>query len=260
MGRRVEVTLAGAIAKVVLNEPATLNALGYDMAVELRSCFEELAANETVRVVLLSGAGANFSSGGNLNDALAMSADPQSAKRFMANFNSLMRTVFFFPKPVISAVRGSAAGGALGLLLCTDIIFLARSAKLMQAFIHVALAPDCGTSRLLADRVGFAKAKELTLTGRQVAAEEALRIGLGDALHDDDTVLAAAEEMAALIASRPALAASNAKLLLQRARFDSFDEMLDREASVQCQLLQTEDFREGVAAFREKRRPAFVGR
>jgi 2-(1,2-epoxy-1,2-dihydrophenyl)acetyl-CoA isomerase len=260
MSRCVDVTLAGAIAKVALNDPPTRNALGSDMASQLCSAFAQLASNESVRVVLLSGTGASFSSGGNLNEALSIAGDPQSAARFMENFNALMRTVFFFPKPVISVVRGSAAGGALGLLLCTDIILLARSAKLMQAFIHVALAPDCGTSQLLAGRVGFARAKEMTLTGRQVAAEEALRIGLGDALHDDDGIASAADELAALIAARPPLASSNAKQLMQRARFASFDEVLEMEATVQCQLLQTEDFREGATAFREKRRPTFIGR
>lgn len=256
---RVAIAHDGPVATVTLDDPATRNALGYRMADEVRAAFESLASAAEVRVVLLRGKGGHFSSGGNLNDALAMS-EQNVAMRFMEGFNAMIRTVFALPKPLIGVARGSVAGGGLGLLLCTDLIFLGRSASLTQAFVHVALAPDCGTSHLLAARIGLARAKEMTLTGRKVRAAEALRIGLGDSLYDDDDVLTAAREAAATIASRAPLATSSAKQLMQRPTLASLNESLQAEAAAQCELLQTADFREGVGAFLQKRRPTFVGR
>ncbi len=256
---RVAIAADGPVATVVLDDPATRNALGYRMAGEVRAAFEQLAAAAAVRVVLLRGNGGHFSSGGNLNDALEMSA-PDRAMDFMDGFNAMIRTVFAFPKPVIGVACGAVAGGGLGLLLCSDLIMLGRSASLMQAFVHVALAPDCGTSHLLAARIGTARAKDMTLTGRKVGAEEAVRIGLGDSLHDDDAALTAAQQLAAEIASRAPSATSAAKRLMQHSMLASLDAALAAEAATQCELLQTADFREGVRAFREKRRPAFVGR
>lgn len=259
MVAQVTIAYDGPVATLTLDDAATLNALGYALAGELRSAFERLAAATGIHAVILRGNGNHFSSGGNLNDALSMS-DPPSAVRFMDGFNSLIRTACAFPKPLIGVARGSVAGGGLGLLLCSDVILLGRSATLMQAFVHVALAPDCGTSHLLAARVGPGAAKEMTLTGRKVGAEEALRLGLADGLHEDDEVLAAAQTLAASIAARAPLATSAAKQLLQRSLLRSLDAALDAEAAAQCRLLQTADFREGVAAFQEKRRPVFVGR
>lgn len=246
----VDIAIDAAVATVTLNDPPALNAIGFEMAQELRAAFDRLAGNEAVHVVLLRGAGANFSAGGNLRDALRITQEEeQGAVRFMAGFNALIRTVFNFPKPIVGMAHGSAAGGALGLLLCADIVLLGRSARLMQAFIHVALAPDCGTSTLLARRVGIGKAKELTLTGRQVLAEEALQLGLGDALHDDDDLHAQALQLARVIASRSPTATAQSKCLLQRAQLMSLDDALDLEAEVQVALLQREDFRERATAF-----------
>jgi 2-(1,2-epoxy-1,2-dihydrophenyl)acetyl-CoA isomerase len=259
MVARVLLERAGALATLTLDDPATRNALGYRMAGEVRAAFEQLAAAQEVRVVLLCGNGGHFSSGGNLNDALEMS-EPRSASRFMEGFNAMIRTVFAFPKPVIGVARGAVAGGGLGLLLCSDVILLGRSASLMQAFVHVALAPDCGTSHLLAARIGSAAAKHMTFTGRKVDAEEALRIGLGDALHDDDRLLEQAQQLAATLAARAPLAMAAAKRLLQRSAIAALNDALEAEGAEQCELLQTADFREGVQAFRQKRAAAFVGR
>lgn len=246
----VESASGSRVATLILSDPEALNAIGFDMARELDAAFRDLAADDAVHVVLLRGAGNNFSSGGNLRDALRISQEGEpGAVRFMAAFNSLIRTVYNFPKPVVSMVQGAAAGGALGLLLCTDIVLLGRSARFSQAFVHVALAPDCGTSTLLARRVGIGRAKELTLTGRQVQAEEALRIGLGDALYDDADLHTQGMQLAQLIAAKSAAATSQAKQLMQRAQFLDLDEMLDLEADAQIGLLQGSDFRERVMAF-----------
>lgn len=259
MVARVAISSDGPVATVTLDDPTTRNALGYHMAGEVRAAFEQLAAMSAIRVVLMRGNGGHFSSGGNLNDALEMSA-AGSALRFMEGFNAMIRTVFAFPKPVIGVACGSVAGGGLGLLLCSDLILLGRSASLMQAFVHVALAPDCGTSHLLAARIGPSAAKEMTFTGRKVGAEEALRSGLGDSLHADDQVLAAAQDLAAAIASRAPLAIAAAKRLMRHSTLAVLNEALEAEAAAQCELLQTADFREGVQAFREKRPASFAGR
>jgi len=260
MSNLVEIRRSGPVGSLVLNDPGTVNSLSLQMTCALRAAFAELAGDDGIRVVLLEGAGQNFSAGGNLNDALACAREgPRGAARFMASFNALIRAAFYFPKPMIGVVRGTAAGGALGLLLCSDIILLAHGARIMQAFIHVALAPDCGTSTLLARRVGVGRAKELTLTGRQVSAEEACRIGLADELHADDRLGPQAMRLAETIASKSPLAVTHTKQLMQRAQFAVFEDALELEGSAQALLMQSSDFREGVAAFREKRRAVFTG-
>lgn len=261
MKELVVTTIAEGIAFVNLNDPEALNAVGIEMGNALTEAFQGLERNDEVRAVILSGHGRIFSAGGHLKDALASaSLGPSGAAAFMAGYNRLVRTIFYFPKPIISTIRGMAAGGALGIVLCTDFIMLAADARLMQAFIHIGLAPDCGTSVLLAHRVGIGRAKELTLTGRQVGAEEALRIGLADAVYETAELEEQAKAMATLIASKPPLAVSQSKLLMQQAQFSSLHEALDQEAAIQAMLMQSCDFAEGANAFLERRTPKFIGR
>jgi 2-(1,2-epoxy-1,2-dihydrophenyl)acetyl-CoA isomerase len=259
MSGLVRSSVKDGVARVELDDPDRLNAIGVDMARELTAVFDDLTDRDDVRVVLLTGRGAHFSAGGNLRDALAASTSVVGRAAFMAGFNALIRSVFHCPKPVVSLVRGTGAGGALSLILSTDIVLLARSARLMQAFIHVGLAPDCGTACLLERRVGPGRARELTLTGRTVGAEEALAMGLGDFLYDEETIEAEADRLVAILAAKAPLAVRETKVLMQRAAFTTLDQALDLEAVAQEALMATRDFAEGAAAFVEKRRPVFTG-
>lgn len=260
MKRHVQIRREGPLASIVLDDSGTLNSMSLQMTHELRLAFAALAEEEAIRVVLLEGAGGNFSAGGNLGDAAACALEgPGGAARFMTGFNALLRAAYYFPKPLIGVVRGSAAGGAVGLLLCADIILVARTSCISLAFINIGLAPDCGTSLLLARRIGIGRAKELALTGRRIDGEEASRMGLADGIHAEDELGPQATRLAQSIAVKPPLAVMQSKQLVQRAQSLSFDEALDMEAAAQALLMQTADFREGVAAFLEKRRAAFTG-
>lgn len=253
MTQYLQVDTEAGVARVTLCDPASLNALNPGMAAELTAAFRGFAADGDVRAVVLAGSGKHFSAGGNLHAARQASGSQAAADGFMAAFNDMILAVWECPVPVIAAARGSVAGGALGLMLCADTVILGLGARLLQAFIHIGLAPDCGTSVLLAQRVGAARAADLSYTGRTVNATEAVAMGLGEYLLPDDAIEAAALNMARSIAGKSAVAIRQAKALLRAPKAAELRDALAQEGRVQSVLLQTDGFRQRVDAFIQKK-------
>ena len=257
----VDLTLEGAVAKVVLNRPEKLNALSGDMRESLCDHFARLRFDDTVRVVIVTGAGRGFCSGADVDRMAERHHDLRGGReRLQQGGHTFIRALHAIEKPVIAAVRGPAVGIGWSIALACDLVVASQTARFSQIFRRIGLAPDGGAIWFLTRRLGMAKAKELVFTARFVEAAEALSLGLVNYVVDDEELMAKAEELAADLAAAPTFALGLAKKLFHAAVGPSLEDYLEIESLVQPQLHMTADNAEGVAAFRDKRPPKFVGR
>jgi 2-(1,2-epoxy-1,2-dihydrophenyl)acetyl-CoA isomerase len=257
----VDLEIDGAVATVVLNRPEKLNALTLEMRQSLCDIFQRLRFDDAVRAVIVTGAGRGFCSGA---DVERMGTTPEDLRagrqRMQQGAHTFLRTLHAIEKPVVAAVRGPAVGIGWSIALACDIVVAAKSARFSQIFRRIGLAPDGGAIWFLTRRIGMAKAKELVFSARFVEAEEALALGLVNHVVDEDELMPKATSLAADFAAGPTFALGLAKKLFHAAVAPSLDDYLDLESLVQPQLHHTLDNAEGVAAFREKRPPKFIGR
>jgi len=243
--------------KITLNRPDRLNSLNVDLHLALRAALD--AARQS-RAVLITGAGRGFCAGQDLGERNPDSGDwpPDLGAMLRDYFNPLIRQVSALPVPVVCAVNGVAAGAGASLALACDIVLAARSAKFIQAFSKIGLAPDAGGSWLLPARIGQARAMALALTGAPVTAEQAADWGMIWQCHDDAALMPAAEALVSQLAAGPTAAYAATKSLVQDAAANSLSEQLDAEAAAQQALGRSADYAEGVRAFLAKR-PARFG-
>jgi enoyl-CoA hydratase len=234
-----------------------MNALDRPTLEELRDRLQELADDEEARVVVLTGAGEKaFVAGADIKYMSGLSVEEATEWGELGHRSAeLLETM---PKPTIAAIDGFALGGGCELALACDLRYAGSSAKLGQPEINLGIVPGWGGTQRLARVCGLGIAKELILTGRVVDAEEALRLGLVNGIRDP--VLVKAREVAALLASKSALALAAAKRALNHALQGDHVENLRREAEEFGRLFASEDAKEGLMAFAEKREPKFVGR
>ena len=257
----VDLTVEGAVAKIVLNRPDKLNALDVEMRESLCDYFSRLRYDDAVRVVIVTGAGRGFCSGADVDRMGAQHHDLRADReRLQKGGHTFIRALHAIEKPTIAAVRGPAVGIGWSIALACDLVVASQTARFSQIFRRIGLAPDGGAIWFLTRRLGMAKAKELVFTARFVEAEEALALGLVNYVVEDGQLMTKAEELAADLAAGPTFALGLAKKLFHAAVGPSLDDYLDIESLVQPQLHMTEDNAEGVAAFREKRPPKFIGR
>lgn len=255
----VELIVEGAVAKIVLNRPEKLNALSWDMRQQLRQHLEQVRFDDAVRAIIITGEGRGFCSGADVG-GMQRGGLRAEREKLQQGSHTYMRVLHAIEKPVIAAVRGPAVGIGWSIALGCDLVVASETAKFAQIFRRLGLAPDGGAVWLLSRRIGMARAKELVFTARFVEAQEALSLGLVNYVVPDGELMAKAEALAADLASGPTFAFGLGKKLFHMASGCSYEEFLDYEAFVQPQLDNTEDHREGVAAFREKRAPNFKGR
>lgn len=249
----------GAVATITLNRPDVLNALDATLTRALLGAVRCAGADESVRAVIVTGAGRGFSSGADLASVSPALAD-DLGRLLRENYHPLILALRGMPKPVICAVNGPAAGAGMSIALAGDIVLAARSAYFTQAFAKIGLVPDAGSTWMLPRRVGESRARALALLGERLDAEAARRAGLVWEVHDDEALLPAAHRLAAQLAERPTRALALIKEAFDGTMERSLEEQLEREASLQTLAGRTEDFREGVAAFLERRAPRFRGR
>ncbi|MBX5475450.1 MAG: enoyl-CoA hydratase/isomerase family protein [Thermoleophilia bacterium] len=248
----VALTREGAVAVVTIDRPEALNALDVATLTELRDRLAELAEDAGARAIVLTGAGGKaFVAGADIKYMSGL--DPQEAKAWGALGHEATRLLETMPKPTIAAIDGFALGGGCELALACDLRYASSSAKLGQPEINLGIVPGWGGTQRLARVCGIGVAKELIYTGRTVDAEEALRIGLVNAVADP--VLQRALETAAALAEKAPLALALAKRLVNLS-----PSALDVEAEEFGALFASEDAKEGLAAFVEKRAPRFTGR
>jgi 2-(1,2-epoxy-1,2-dihydrophenyl)acetyl-CoA isomerase len=248
---------AGAVATVTLDRPDALNAQTRASRRALARELRALSADAGVRCVVLTGAGRAFCAGQDLREEDALDDVDQTIRE---TYVPIVEALVGMPKPVIAAINGAAAGAGLSFALACDIRLMSEEAVLMMAFSNIGLVPDSGGSWFLARTVGYARAFELAASGRRVAADEALALGLVQRVLPAGEVLAAAQELAAGLAARPTLALAWTKRLLRAAEGGELGETMELEAQLQAAAVRTHDHAEGVAAFLEKRPARFDGR
>ncbi|WP_174803071.1 enoyl-CoA hydratase/isomerase family protein [Martelella limonii] len=238
---------------ITLNEPERRNPIGHAARKALLAVLSDAAGDDAVRAVVLTGAGGHFSAGGDIRDQGERSLGVHR-ERF-AVIGDMITRMARFPKPLVAAVEGFAAGGGFALALACPTIVAARDARFVASFTKIALMPDMGLLSTLPARIGKAKARQLILSNRVVSGEEAERIGLVDQLTDPGDVLAAASALALAEASGPAMPR---QFVLDWFARD-LAEALEYEQALQPILINSADAAEGRAAFAEKRTPRFRG-
>jgi enoyl-CoA hydratase/carnithine racemase len=245
----------GAVAVVTLNRPDKRNAIDIPLRLALADAIEAADRDASVRAVVLTGAGNTFCSGGDISTMERMA--PQEALERAQLAQRVIRAIWGTDKPVIAAVEGSAFGAGTALAAACDRVVAARDARFATTFTAVGLAGDMGAYVSLPTRVGVARARQMLMLPKPIPAEEALNIGLVDALAEPGETLDAALQDASRLAAAPAEALAVIKSLLAAAPGLSPFNVLDREAAHQAALFGSDDFAEGIAAFREKRRAVF---
>ena len=248
------------IGTITLNRPERLNAITFEVYHELTDFLAELRDEKDVRVVIITGAGRAFCSGGDVIDIIGelQGRDAEGLLEFTRLTCDLIRNMRALPKPIIASLNGTTAGAGACIALASDIRIAAEEAKIAFIFVKVGLAgTDMGATYLLPRVVGLAKATELLMTGDFVEASEAERIGLYNRVVPRDELDRATQEFAEKLASGPALGIAKTKEMLNRELHMSFESALEAEAVAQALCMQTPDFKEAHAAFIEKRPAKF---
>lgn len=254
----LSVTRKDGIATVMLNRADKLNALSGEMYHELADTFASLNGDVEVRAVILTGAGRAFCAGG---DVTSMgSYDVVSGRKRSKGHHRMILNLHHLEKPVIAAIRGPAAGIGASLALACDLIVASETAYLLMAFKNVGIPPDGGAIYFLTQQLGLSRAKELVYSARKLPAAEARDMGLISQVVPDDQLESAAGTLAAEIAGSATYALTLAKRLFQSMYTPTLEQLLEMEILAVGGARMTHDHAEGIAAFKEKRKPRFTGK
>jgi 2-(1,2-epoxy-1,2-dihydrophenyl)acetyl-CoA isomerase len=257
----VDLTIDGPAARILLNRPEALNAWNEQFGLDLNDAVTTVADDDSIRAVLITGAGRGFSSGADLKEQRGADDGgmPDLSARLKEVYHPIITGLREMPKPVVAAVNGPAVGIGCSLALAADLIVAAESAYLLLAFVNIGLVPDGGSTAFLPARVGYARAAEMAMLGERVSAEKALDWGLVNRVVPDDELEAVAGELLERLANGPTRSYAGAKKLLNRRMYADLAGQLDAEAETQKEQGGSKDFVEGVLAFVEKRPPNFTG-
>ena len=252
----------GAAAKIVLNRPDRANAWNSGLSDDLLTVLRELAEDDSIRAVLLTGAGKAFCSGADLKEGAerALAGELDTDAILTRWYHPTVTTIRQMEKPVVTAVNGPAAGAGVSLALAGDLVVAAESAYFTLAFVGIGLVPDGGASLFVPSRIGFARAAEMALLGERVPAAKAADWGLINFAWPDAEFAANADALLRRLADGPTRSYAGSKRELNNWLYDRMAAHLELEASIQRDLGKSADFVEGVTAFLQKRGPKFTGK
>jgi len=250
--------IKNSIAFITLNRPEKFNAFNRQMSLDLQEKLDECEKNISVRCVYLTGAGKGFSSGQDLTEAIDPNG-PEMEQIISEQYNPIIRKIRNLSKPVIAAVNGIAAGAGANVALCCDIIVASESASFIQAFSKIGLIPDCGGTYFLPRLIGLQKSSALMMLGAKILAKEAERIGMIYKYFPDEIFFLEAEKIAVTLSQLPTKALAFTKQALNKSLEQNLEQQLETEDTFQQKAAGTNDFKEGVSAFIQKRKADFKG-
>ena len=255
----IKFEVADGVATITLNRPDVYNALNDAITYELQDALKKVAKDDSIRVLVLTGAGKAFCAGQDLK-AVAGQEKRSFLESLHKRYNPIISAMRSLPKPIICRLNGVAAGAGCSLALACDMIIAAEEATLIEVFINIGLVPDSGSSWFLPRLVGTAKAFELCTMGSKIKASEALQLGLVNRVAKADQLDAVVKEYTDYFSQAPTKSIGLIKRMLAKSATATLDEMLEYEAWCQEIAGTSSDYKEGVTAFLEKRKPAFTGK
>jgi len=248
------------VATITLNRPDSYNAANEQLTADVKAALDLAGASDEVRVVVLTGAGKAFCSGQDLKDAPTGDGKRSLRDSLERRYNPIIRTMQSMPKPVIAGINGVAAGAGLSLALAADVRIMSASARFVEAFIGIALIPDSGATWFYPRLMGYTKAFEFATMNKPINADEALHLGMVNAVVHPKAFSTALQKFARKYADGPTQSFGFVKMLLQKGMTATLDEALELEKEYQQRAGESSDYREGVNAFIEKRLPRFSGK
>jgi 2-(1,2-epoxy-1,2-dihydrophenyl)acetyl-CoA isomerase len=259
--KTVRCRISDGIGWMTLHRPDQLNAWTRQLGDDMLEALHGFGDDPAVRVIVITGAGRAFSSGADLKDTESFRPDGtvDVLTPLRESYNPVLLAVRTMPKPVIAAVNGPAAGIGCSLALACDLVVAAQSAYFLLAFVNIGLGLDGGASQSLVERVGHARAFEMAFLGERIASGRALEWGIVNQVVADEELESTVIELAERLAAGPPGAYATIKRTINARAYPGFAELLDLEAELQQQRVQTKDFREGVSAFVQKRPATFTG-
>ena len=253
-------SLENGIARITLNRPKSFNSFNREMALDLQKTLDECHANEAVRVIVLTGEGRAFCAGQDLVEVTDQAQNPGFKKILDEHYGPIIQKIRNTAKPIIAAVNGVAAGAGVNIALACDIVVAHEKVSFIQAFSGIGLIPDSGGTFFLPRLIGFQKASALAMLGDKVSAEEAERMGMIYKVLPLESFEEEVNALARRMANMPTKGLALTKRAFNSAMTNTLDEQLSVESKLQIEASETEDYREGVAAFLEKRKPDFKGK
>jgi 2-(1,2-epoxy-1,2-dihydrophenyl)acetyl-CoA isomerase len=252
----------GGVGRITLNRPETLNAWTAEFGAELVDTVNRAAADESVRAVLITGAGRGFSSGADLKAGFEPHPDDgmPDVEKELQLYHGAITGIRRMPKPVVAAVNGAAVGIGASLAFACDLVLAAESAFFGLAFVNIGLMPDGGSTLFVPMAVGKTRAFQMAMLGERIPAARALEWGLVNFVHPDEHIGAEADVLIQKLANGPTRSYAATKVALNQMLYPQMDDQLALEAKLQQALARSKDFMEGVGAFVEKRQPSFTGR
>jgi len=257
MSELIKYSSTNAVAEIVLNRPDKFNSFNREMALQMQQALDQ-ASDKSIRAVFITGEGKAFCAGQDLTEAMDPSG-PGIKKIVEEHYNPIIKKIRALEKPVVCSVNGVAAGAGANMALACDVVIASASSSFLQAFSKIGLIPDSGGTFILPRLIGWNRASALMMLGDKIPAAEALQMGMIYKVVPDEKLREEAMNIAVLLSQMPTKGIALTKKLLNESFGNTLDKQLDRERDLQVEAASSHDYKEGVQAFLEKRKPLFKG-